>query len=444
MRIKKQLKIYIIKELKKHLKFMLLGLCTLIGIFWYINTNIYHFFATVPTVGVEMQVPENNVMVDEIFSVGLRLTDQEVAATDLFIEYDSDLVTYVLEKGAETGISQLPIDYFSMPPIKEEVIQTDSSLKRVHVVLVSWNQIANPDNPLTQLNFVFHAKSEGAAAFTLVKNELQFAGNDSQKNPILFEINEETVLTKSIQIGDIDQVTPTETETISPTEITTPIPTEEVTPEPTESPAITVTETLTPTPTFTETPSPTITQIANPEEVRLDIHLRLQGIVGKPVAAGSGISMKLSLISEDKSNSYEQDVLFQPSDTGVLTGTMTLKSAYIGPLYKLLIKGPKHLQKRICEVRPNEAVGGTYRCTNGNIELKKGNNQIQLENIIILAGDIPEQDSVINAQDIVFIRQSLGSKNENDIRRGDLNYDGIVDSQDYAMILNALSFKYDE
>jgi len=428
MRIKKQLKIYIVKEFKKHLKFVLLGLCTLIGMFWYINTNIYHFFATIPTVGVEVQVPENNVLVDELFSVGLRLTDQEVAATEVVIEYDSNLVTYALENGAETGISQLPIDYFSMPPIKEEVIQTDSSLKRVHVVLVSWNQIANPDNPLTQLNFTFHTKSEGVATFTVIQNELQFAGNDSQKNPILFEISEDTVLTKSVQIGDTDQVTPTE----------------EVTPVPTESPTVTVTETLTPIPTFTETPSPTITQIANLEEVQLDIRLRLQGIVGKPVAAGSGISMKLSLISEDKSNSYEQDVLFQPSDSGVLTGTMTLKSAYTGTHYKLLIKGPKHLQKRICEVRPSEAVGGTYRCTNGNIELKKGSNQIELENIVILAGDIPEQDSVINAQDIVFIRQSLGSKNENDIRRGDLNYDGIVDSQDYGMILNALSFKYDD
>ncbi len=428
MRIKKQLKIYIVKEFKKHLKFLLLGVCTLIGIFWYINANIYHFFATVPTVGVELQVPENNVMIDELFSVGLRLTDQEIAATDLFIEYDSNHVTYALDEGAETGISQLPVNYFRMPPVKEEVIQTDSSLKRVHVVLVSWNQIANPDNPLTQLNFVFHAKSKGAATFTLIKNGLQFAGNDSQNNPVLFEISEDVVLTKSVPIGDIDQVTPTE----------------EVTPVPTESPAVTVTETFTPTPTFTETPSPTITQIVNPEEVQLDIRLRLQGIVGKPVAAGSGISMKLSLISEDKPNSYEQEVLFQPSDSGVLTGTMTLKSAYTGPLYKLLIKGPKHLQKRICETRPSEAVGGTYRCTNGNIELKKGSNQIQLENIVILAGDIPEQDSVINAQDIVFIRQSLGSKNENDIRRGDLNYDGIVDSQDYAMILNALSFKYDD
>ena len=210
----------------------------------------------------------------------------------------------------------------------------------------------------------------------------------------------------------------------------------------TESPTVTVTQTL--TPTLTETPSSTITQTANLEEVQLDIRLRLQGIVGKPVAAGSGISMKLSLISGDKSNSYEQDVLFQPSDSGVFTGKMILTSVNTGPLYKLLINGPKHLQKRICEARPSEAVGGTYRCTNGNIELKKGSNQIQLENIVILAGDIPEQDSVINAQDIVFIRQSLGSKNENDIRRGDLNYDGIVDSQDYGMILNALSFKYDD
>ncbi|PIZ62382.1 hypothetical protein COY16_04575 [Candidatus Roizmanbacteria bacterium CG_4_10_14_0_2_um_filter_39_13] len=428
MRIKKQLKIYLAQELKKHLKYVLLGTGIIIGLFWYIHTNIFQFFATVPTIGIEMQVPENNVSIEDTFTVGLRLTDQEVAATDVFIEYDSNFVSYALEEGAETGISQLPIDYFSMPPVKEEVIETDTSLKRLHIVLVSWNQIEDPDNPFTQLNFVFHAKSEGVATFTLLKNELQFVGNDSQKNPIIFEINEETVLTKSVQIGDIDQVTPTE----------------EITPVPTESPAVTVTETLTSTPTLTETPSPIITQIANPEEVQLDIRLRLQGIVGKPVAVGSGISMKLSLISEDKSNSYEQDVLFQPSDSGVLTGTMILKSAYTGPLYKLLIKGPKHLQKRICEAHPKEAVGGTYNCTKANIQLKKGNNNIQLENIIILAGDIPEQDSVINAQDIVFIRQSLGSKNVSDISRGDLNFDGIIDSQDYSMILNALSFKYDD
>jgi len=317
-------------------------------------------------------------------------------------------------------------------------------LKRLHIVLVSWNQIENPDNPFTQLNFTFHAKADGAPSFTVIKDGLQFAGNDSQNNPVLFEIGEDAVLTKSIQIGDLDQVTPTEAETISPTEITTPIPAEEVSPDPMESPPVTITEAVTPTPSFTQAPSPTTTQLVNPEEVQLDVSLRLQGIVAKPVAAGSGILMKISLISEDKAKSYEQDVLFQSSDSGVFTGKMILKSADTSPLYKLLIKGPKHLQKRICEVHPKEAVGGTYNCTKANIQLKKGNNNIQLEDIVILAGDIPNQDSVINAQDIVFIRQSLGSKNVSDINRGDLNFDGIIDSQDYSMILNALSFKYDD
>lgn len=112
--------------------------------------------------------------------------------------------------------------------------------------------------------------------------------------------------------------------------------------------------------------------------------------------------------------------------------------------YYVTIKGPKHLQKKICEINPKETVSGTYRCKDGKINFNKGNNTFDFSQIYMLAGDLPLQNGIIDAVDIIYIRSNFGSQSTEVIARGDLNYDGIVDSQDYGIIIHALSFKYDE
>ncbi|PIZ65644.1 hypothetical protein COY14_01950 [Candidatus Roizmanbacteria bacterium CG_4_10_14_0_2_um_filter_36_9] len=109
-----------------------------------------------------------------------------------------------------------------------------------------------------------------------------------------------------------------------------------------------------------------------------------------------------------------------------------------------MIKGPKHLQKKICVNNPLEVIPGTYNCKKGEITLQNGEQTLDFLGIYLLAGDLPLQNGLIDAVDIIYVKSNLGSKDPEVVSRADLNLDGIVDSQDYTMIINALSFKYDE
>lgn len=115
--------------------------------------------------------------------------------------------------------------------------------------------------------------------------------------------------------------------------------------------------------------------------------------------------------------------------------------------YSIFIKGDHHIQKRICENNPTEVLDGRYRCLEGNITINAGVNDFDFTKIYQLAGDLPlsgEQSGFVDSLDITFLRANLGSNDQQDTVVGDMNLDGIVDTQDYSLGLYSLSFKYDE
>ena len=112
----------------------------------------------------------------------------------------------------------------------------------------------------------------------------------------------------------------------------------------------------------------------------------------------------------------------------------------------LLIKGPKHIQKKICDDVPTETFGGTYRCriNSSKISIPSQTVNLDFSNIVFLVGDLPEQDGVVDSYDISFIRNNLNSSDPKVIATGDLNMDGVIDTQDYSLLIAALSIRYDE
>ena len=141
----------------------------------------------------------------------------------------------------------------------------------------------------------------------------------------------------------------------------------------------------------------------------------------------------------------EKKAMFTAQSDGTWTGTVVfddIKSSLVGTIY---IKGPKHIKKKICSNNPSEPVPGGYRCGEFElIELKKGENTLDFSSIVLLAGDLPIQNGVVDAVDLAFIRQTLTNQDSEKLIRGDLNLDGIIDTQDFSMVLSALGFKYDE
>ncbi len=139
-----------------------------------------------------------------------------------------------------------------------------------------------------------------------------------------------------------------------------------------------------------------------------------------------------------------QPAVFTSDQSGIWTGNVSF-NAPAGTGYKVLVKGPKHIQKRVCVNNPLETYGGTYRCSDqGLITLQNGQNKLDFSKILQLVGDLPNQDGVIDSYDIAYMRTNLGSSNPQVLSTADLNLDGIVDTQDYALLIASLTIKYDE
>jgi hypothetical protein len=117
--------------------------------------------------------------------------------------------------------------------------------------------------------------------------------------------------------------------------------------------------------------------------------------------------------------------------------------------FKLLIKGPKHLQKRICDSAPKESYPGTYHCEVGNITLNpSASNDLDLSGIYLLVGDLPQQDGtqdgIVNSFDTSLILQLFGKTDQASLAQADLNLDGVINPQDYSLVIAALSIRSDE
>jgi len=192
-------------------------------------------------------------------------------------------------------------------------------------------------------------------------------------------------------------------------------------------------------------PGPTIPITPTPAgDVKLEMKIKLQGILNKPAAARE-IDVKVTVAGgELETDTVERTVAFTVDDEGVWTGN-TAVDVPEGTGYKVFVKGPHHLQKRVCTANPSETASGTYRCGDfGNIALEDGDNTLDFSGIVLLTGDLPDQDGIVDAYDLSYLRLNFGSTGPKELSIADLNQDGIVDTQDYSLVIASLSVKYDE
>ena len=182
--------------------------------------------------------------------------------------------------------------------------------------------------------------------------------------------------------------------------------------------------------------------------VTLSMKIKFQGIPKKPTKA-EAINVKIKLAGGGlaAATAYKS-VSFTVNDAGEWSGKATFDSISAGTGYRVYVKGPKHIAKKICDTAPTETKAGTYRCSDGKITLVAGDNILDFSKILQFAGDLPEaggaQNGIIDAYDTTFIRTNLGTTDAAKIAIGDLNMDGGIDTQDYSMILQSLSIKFDE
>lgn len=197
------------------------------------------------------------------------------------------------------------------------------------------------------------------------------------------------------------------------------------------------------------TPTPTLTYDLS--KVNIKMKVKVQGVQSNSISVlyprmRFGVSIGGGNLD---SNTDFQYFDFESRGAGVYEGVAVFGSSNIAPAdnYKIIVKGPKHLAKRFCIARPDGGLG--YFCPESAsaITLDTGLNEFDFSSAILTAGDLPldgGQDSILDSSDLSFIRTNLGIKITDVIRVGDLNLDGIVDTQDYAMVINNMSSNEDE
>jgi len=204
------------------------------------------------------------------------------------------------------------------------------------------------------------------------------------------------------------------------------------------------------------TPTPTPTQPSR-GSVSLNLKLKFQGVMREPSNANQRtMKVRIKVAGDNLSSPVSVNADFtltnnRNSDTDALiwNGTVNLPAQVTpGQKYYLLIKGPKHIQKKICDNNPSETTDGSYRCQGGGtITFSSGQNNLDFSKIYLLAGDLPvngAQNGVVDSLDTSYIRNNLGKTDPTVVSIADLNLDGKVDTQDWSMVLYALSVKTDE
>ncbi|MCX7881495.1 MAG: dockerin type I domain-containing protein [Patescibacteria group bacterium] len=229
--------------------------------------------------------------------------------------------------------------------------------------------------------------------------------------------------------------------TNSPTPTRRPIPNPTLTPTITSTPTptnIPVPRNPTNSPTPINTPTPTTTPA--PESVTLNLKLKFQGILKKPTSTDK-MNVKVKLGGRQSAD--PKIVTFTSDNNGVWSGSVNF-NVTTGSGYLVYIKGPKHLQKKICDPLPTETVPATYHCGQGKITLSAGNNNLDFSGIFLSSGDLPNQDGVSDSYDLSLVRNNLGQRDDGALRLADINLDGVVNTQDYSAIIQALAVRTDE
>jgi hypothetical protein len=181
-------------------------------------------------------------------------------------------------------------------------------------------------------------------------------------------------------------------------------------------------------------------------DVKLNLKLKFQGIGAKPTTPGlDTMNVRVKLFDETTSTQTEyQTASFVSDANGIWSGEVTFANLNLAHKFAVITKGPLHLAKKICVTTPTETQGGTYHCSAGQINLIAGDNNLDFSGILQLGGDLPEQDGSVTAADISLIRNSLVNVSDEIKPKCDINRDNRCDTQDYSLVIGALSIKNDE
>ena len=406
------------------------------GMVWLVNRFVIRSKAALDVATVVFSPRTHYLTAGEQFSQAIRLSagEKKISAIDLVINYNPEFVEYVPQAETQMLNSSIPAQYFTNRII-EKAESAENGLNRVRVVLVASK--AETDllsNLVFSLNFKVIKASTTVRSLilnepqslivgttgTLEESNHQFDIDSSQAAANLY-ISEAKSCTTDIQCGANGNCT---------------------------SDAICKCQTGFYNCDNNWDNGCESTQACSSVSggVKLQLLLKLQGINNTPVTAPK-LKFKLTLAGSGDNRQLIEEIELTASsaNNGLYEGTVLFDKIKPEGSFKLLVKGPKHIQKRFCHTQPT---GGTaYRCTSQEgFTVIDGVNVLDLSQVPLLTGDvpIPEQDGFLNSKDVAALKSCIQARTTTCINQTDLNYDGATNGTDFTIILNSMAIKYDD
>lgn len=187
--------------------------------------------------------------------------------------------------------------------------------------------------------------------------------------------------------------------------------------------------------------------------IGLTLKLKLQAIERKPTRDSGDFTVVLS----KSGTKLTQHATFTANDQGVWTNStpLTFTGMTPGNGFAIFVKGPQHLQKKVCvqtPTEPKDAAGNPdalkYTCGDSqNITLAAGANNLDFSGIYMPVGDLPiggHQDSVSDSLDMSYLIANDQSRDSGVLAIGDLNRDGVINVIDRNLLRFVLSRQLEE
>lgn len=192
------------------------------------------------------------------------------------------------------------------------------------------------------------------------------------------------------------------------------------------------------------TPTPPLSQSGG--TVKLNLKLKFQGIESKPADPYNSYMVKCGIACGGPITPVEQTAEFKANEKGIWNGTLVYSGVQPGSCNKIFCKGPKQMQKRVCNNVPTETFPGSYNpnCDKERIILTNGENNLDFTGIYMLVGDLPAQDGIANSADMARVIKFFDQSTPEAIKAADLNGDGAVNAYDYSYMAGAFAHHLDD
>lgn len=172
-------------------------------------------------------------------------------------------------------------------------------------------------------------------------------------------------------------------------------------------------------------------QIAG-EEVPISFSMRFNGIVSQ----GLDIPIVMRAVNSATGETRDTTVTVSANNQGIYqaSGKIVLPDFSTNARYNLLVKGPKHLRRRMESRVGLNPTANTFDWTAKPLE----------------PGDLPNpnqggvQDGVVNALDASLLLERIDKTDSDSLKVADLNYDGVVNLNDFSLLIATLSSKTED